>query len=418
MRASVLLLIFFFYFSAQAFKGNFTQHSGYITIDASKNANIFYWMCESQNNPETDPVVMWMTGGPGCSSELALLFENGPWSINPDLTLKVNPYSWNNNANVLYIDQPVGTGFSYANSDYIHNEAEVAIEMWAFLQGFLAKFPQYQKQDFYVIGESYAGHYVPTVGLKIVQENAAGVGIKVNLKAIGIGNGWVDPYIQYGAYGPFAYENKLIRESTYVSMNNTYATCKKLIENKQWDKASDVCSGIMQAVLNDAGNINVYNIKLPCLGPLCYNFTDLNEYMNQLSVKKALGVNTSIIWETCNYDVAGGFGLDSIQSFQYEVPYILANDVRVYVYSGDLDLICNYVGGWEWVSEMNWPGKDAFNRATPVQWSVDGSPAGIVTSAQNLAFIRVFEAGHMVPHDQGKNALALLNHILSNTPFK
>eukprot|EP01120_Amphizonella_sp_Union-15-10_P013034 TRINITY_DN597_c0_g1_i1.p1 TRINITY_DN597_c0_g1~~TRINITY_DN597_c0_g1_i1.p1 ORF type:complete len:429 (-),score=52.06 TRINITY_DN597_c0_g1_i1:23-1309(-) len=418
-----LLILALLYVVNQSFaifelpKANFEQHSGYITVDASKNANIFYWLCESQSNPSTDPLVMWMTGGPGCSSELALLFENGPWTVNPDLTLKPNPYSWNNNANLLYIDQPVGTGFSYANTDYIHNETQVAQEMWVFLQQFLVQFPQYKSRDFYIIGESYGGHYVPSVAYKIVQENNLNPPIKVNLKAIGIGNGWVDPLIQYGSYGPFAYMNKLIDSATYNQINKTYPSCQQHILNQQWTLASYVCSLLMGMVLQEAGNINVYDIKLPCIGSLCYDLTDIVKYMNLPEVKQRLGVKNDIVWQTCNNDVNSRFGVDSIRSFRWELPAVLKSGIRVVVYSGDLDLICNYVGGYAWVSSMDWPGQQDFNKAPHLTWKVNGNPAGLSTSAMNLTFVQVFEAGHMVPHDQPQNALALLTNILNDKPF-
>ncbi|GMI25104.1 hypothetical protein TrRE_jg3542, partial [Triparma retinervis] len=85
--------------------------AGYISVGSSKN--LFYWMFESRNDPSTDPVILWMSGGPGCSSQLALFGENGPYVVEDDLTLKLNQQSWNNNATVIWVDQPVGTGFSY-----------------------------------------------------------------------------------------------------------------------------------------------------------------------------------------------------------------------------------------------------------------------------------------------------------------
>jgi len=152
---------------------------------------LFYWMFESQNNPTTDPVVLWMTGGPGCSSELALFFENGPYTVDANGNLIPNAYSWNKFTNLIFVDQPVGTGFSYANDDYVFNEALVEEEMYSFLQGFLTMYPQYQSQPFFIIGESYGGHYVPSVALRVVQGNQKQQGIKINLKGIGIGNGWL-----------------------------------------------------------------------------------------------------------------------------------------------------------------------------------------------------------------------------------
>jgi len=160
MRAFIFALGFLFFvglsfarpdlFQARSKLKDVVQHYGYITVNVTMEANLFYWMFESQGNPKTDPLVLWMTGGPGCSSELALFFENGPYTVDANGNLTPNPFSWNKNANLIYIDQPVGTGFSYASSDYIHDEAQVAQEMYSFLQLFLQQYPQYAKLPFFV----------------------------------------------------------------------------------------------------------------------------------------------------------------------------------------------------------------------------------------------------------------------------
>ena len=100
--------------------------AGYIDVGDSKN--LFYWMFESRNDPSTDPVLLWMSGGPGCSSQLALFGENGPYIVEDDLSLTLNPQSWNNNATVIWVDQPVGTGFSYGGVP-CHNEDCVGKDM-------------------------------------------------------------------------------------------------------------------------------------------------------------------------------------------------------------------------------------------------------------------------------------------------
>jgi len=77
--------------------------SGLVKID--KLDDIFYWMFSSrQETAATDPLVLWLTGGPGCASEVALFFENGPFGFNEDGSLKSNPYSWNNISNLLFVD--------------------------------------------------------------------------------------------------------------------------------------------------------------------------------------------------------------------------------------------------------------------------------------------------------------------------
>jgi len=396
------------------------QHFGYINVNATHNANLFYWLFESQNKPSTDPLVLWMTGGPGCSSELALFFENGPYTVDANENLIPNPYGWNTFANLLYVDQPVGTGFSYADSDYVHDEAHVGVEMYTFLVKFLQMFPQYAKLDFYIVGESYGGHYVPTVADYVQQGNKMNPAVYINLKGVGIGNGWVDPVVQYGGYGPFAYQNKLIDDATYQQMNSTYKQCVQLINSGDLQDAGQICGSIMEDVLQFAGNLNVYNIDLQCNPPpLCYDFSNVTNYLNDPNTQQQLGVaSQGITWQTCSDQVNEAFGIDVIRSFRYEIPSLLAAGIRVVVYNGDLDLICNWVGGKMWVDSMNWPGKQIFASMLMHNWNAGGSVAGHAKSYNGFTFVRVFQAGHMVPHDQPANALHLLKNIVSGRPFK
>jgi len=136
------------------------QHSGYFTFGKDKK-QYFFWMFESRSDPANDPTVMWLTGGPGCSSMTGLLFENGPCKVAEDgKSTTLNPYSWTTKANVMWIDQPPGTGFSKGKWDF--GEEGVAEDMYQFLQVFFKAKPEYNKK-FYVTGESYAGHYIPAV---------------------------------------------------------------------------------------------------------------------------------------------------------------------------------------------------------------------------------------------------------------
>jgi carboxypeptidase C (cathepsin A) len=136
--------------------------------------HLWYWFFESRNAPSTDPLVIWLTGGPGCSSLVALFAENGPYIIADDLSLSLNPFSWNSNASVIWIDQPVNTGYSYAEpGDFgATSEAEIADNLYEFLQGFLSQYPKYSELPFYITGESYAGHYIPAAATRIIAVDA------------------------------------------------------------------------------------------------------------------------------------------------------------------------------------------------------------------------------------------------------
>jgi len=400
------------------FPGKFKQYTGYIDYNATEGANLFYWFFESQGNPATDPLVLWMTGGPGCASTLALFTENGPYTVNSDLTLKLNPYSWNTFANLLYVDQPVGTGFSYVTDQYgyVDDEAGVTAAMYTFLQLFFEKFPQYSTAPFYIVGESYGGHYVPALSAYILKANQNGQGkFKINQIGLGIGDGWISPLIQYGSYAPYALLEGLIDSYTAQQMNQTYTQCAQAIQSQQWDQANYVCGGIMQTVLQDNPGINYYDIRKQCVGSLCYDFSKIDNFLNQASVQQAIGVSRT--WSECSDSVNERFSVDRDESFRFDIPVTLGAGYRVVVYSGDKDLICNYVGGINLLSSMKWSGQKAWLAAQNTTWTVQGQVAGWAKAYGPLTWLQVHNAGHLVPMDQPKNALDMLFRLLNNKPF-
>lgn len=201
-------------------------------LSMSNNDDMFYWLFRSRGSPSTDPLVIWLTGGPGCASEVALFYENGPYTINDDLSLNPNAQAWNQVSNLLYVDQPIGTGFSRCSSifHYDSTEDEIAANMFTFIQEFLVANPDFNGRDFYITGESYAGHYIPAIAYHFVEEITPG-SLGLNFKGIAIGNGWVDPYIQYPQYAEFAYENNLVDADQYTQLKSAFATCQEMIKN-------------------------------------------------------------------------------------------------------------------------------------------------------------------------------------------
>jgi len=321
------------------------------------------------------------------------------------------------------VDQPVGTGFSYADSivDYVTDEDEIAEDMYQFLQQFFKIYPQYANLAFFVTGESYAGHYIPAISHRIMQGNNNKEGLYINLKGLAIGNGWVDPIVQYAGYAAFAYKNNLIGEAAYYAWNATYLACEALIESGLWFLALEECQLMVEGILVQMGvslgyDPNVYDIRIPCEDPpLCYDFSAQSNFMNSPTVQKALGVNME--WEDCGSLVHTLLLGDWVTNMEEKIPDLLAAGYQVLVYSGVDDYICNYVGGYMWVSEMNWPGQSTFNTAPFVDWNVNGQVAGQSKTASNLVFLQVNNAGHMVPMDQPQNALDMLNRFLTNSPF-
>lgn len=164
---------------------------------------MFWWLFDAEEDPNNKPLIIWLTGGPGCSSELAVFIENGPYKLDhAGENLSLNPYSWHKAGNLLYVDNPIGTGYSVVGhgDKFDTSEDQVAEQFHTFLKGFLKDHEHFEDRDFYITGESYAGHYIPAISQKLVHSND----IKLKFKGVAIGNGWVDPVRQYPAYIDFA----------------------------------------------------------------------------------------------------------------------------------------------------------------------------------------------------------------------
>ena len=400
---------------------NVTQYSGYITVNKTYGNQFFYWFFESRSKPSQDPLLLWLTGGPGCSSSLALLAENGPFTmLNGVKTPVYNKNSWNSFSNLLYVDQPVGTGFSYPENPLgiETNEKTISRELTVFLEEFYEKYPKYAKLPLYIIGESYAGHYVPAFSAYILKNSST---VTQNLKGIGIGNGWVDPKQQYPAYTQFMLDIGYITQTEYEGLNILKDACEALIEMHSLVLATDTCGAYTEAVLaaaelNEGRTINVYDVRIPCkVPPLCYDFSNVDSFLNQPDVQAALGVNRT--WEECNMGVHVALLGDWMKEFETDVALTLEKGVKVLVYSGKVDYICNYKGGLAWTSAMNWPGKSQFNAKNFTDWNFNGKKVGASRSYSNFTFLEVENAGHMVPHDQPEVALEMVRLFMTDKPF-
>ncbi|KAK9126607.1 hypothetical protein Scep_015453 [Stephania cephalantha] len=391
------------------------HHAGYYRIKHSYAARMFYLFFESRNSKK-DPVVIWLTGGPGCSSELALFYENGPFTIADNMSLVWNDYGWDKASNLLYVDQPTGTGFSYSSDkrDLRQNETGVSNDLYDFLQAFFKEHPQYVNNDFYITGESYAGHYIPAFASRVNNGNKAKEGIHINLKGFAIGNGLTNPRIQYEAYADYALQTKIIDESDHKSISAMFPACNKTIDlcslkgGNECITAFTVCTSIFNNIISIAGDINYYDIRKKCdEGGLCYDFSNLEKFLNLKSVRDALGVG-SIDFVSCSPSVYEAMEGDWMKNLDAGIPTLLKDGIKMLIYAGEYDLICNWLGNSRWVHALEWSGKEEFSKAANVSFNVEGAEAGIMKSYGPVIFIKVHNAGHMVPMDQPKAALEML----------
>ncbi|CCE81424.1 Piso0_002080 [Millerozyma farinosa CBS 7064] len=396
------------------------QYTGYLDVN-SLGKHFFFWFFESRNDPENDPVILWLNGGPGCSSSTGLLFELGPSGINSTLQPVYNPHSWNSNASVIFLDQPVDVGYSYTEQDAVTNTDDAAVDFYTFLELFFQKFPEFRKNKFHIAGESYAGHYIPRFASEIINRADR----SFELTSVLIGNGYTDPktqdqYIRPMVCGEGGYK-QVISDEECKGLERSSKNCERLgaicynVPTAATCVAADLyCSRLLDPV--SKRNINVYDIRRNCTTDLCYDEMEyLSDYLNSDFVKKSVGASESIKFKDCDDQVALNFFFsgDGRKPFTSYVSELLDNDIPVLIYAGDKDIICNWLGNHAWVLDLEYKHSYDFKRTTLAPWKVDGKEAGQVKNYGGFTFLRIYDAGHMVPFDQPENSLAMVNRWIN-----
>lgn len=416
--------------------GTGDSEAGYITPANNENNHLFYWFFESRSEPTKDPLVLWLTGsGPSCSSLSSLLVENGPCRVNADLSTALNPNSWTTAANVIWLDQP-GVGFSYSDVTSDDTEKDVQETVYWFLQGFLDKHPELEGRSLFLAGEGLASHAIPAVAHYIWSENrvvkVANATIRINLEGISIGNGLVNPLIQIPHALDMATKNpynvSLLNDTQLKLANAAVPVCEGLI--RQCQTSSDVCiesaSYCSNSLLDGMteAHRNTFDIRKKCVAsdPAdCYNTTLVSEYLNSTTVRAYLNVSDHApVWATCSSNASTRFPAEVMKNSDGYISNML-NDgsVRVLVYNGDADVVCNWYGSRAWTQQLEWKHQDAFNKANAHDFLVPGEKEMVAAGSTHsfgtqFSFVRVFKAGHLVPLDQPFAALEMINRFIRN----
>ncbi|KAF2734505.1 putative carboxypeptidase S1 [Polyplosphaeria fusca] len=390
------------------------QYSGYLSVGT--NMNMWFWFFEARQNPSTAPLAAWFNGGPGCSSMIGLFQENGPckFKVGSSNTTPVNnTYSFNNYANMLYVDQPIGVGFSYGTDDVTSTET-AAPYVWKLIQAFYSSFPQYKSRDFGIFTESYGGHYGPEFAKYIQDQNTAGKGEKINLVALGVNNGWFDAEIQEPQYIQFSYNNTykpLISQSQYNSYMSKFKSsclpqiqqCKSSGSNSACQNADRACNNAIEGPLTNSGDFDVYDIRAPSNDPEPpQNYV---KYLTTASVVKAIGAKST--YQECPdapYNKFASTG-DGPRSFLDELSSVVSTNLTTIVWAGDADWICNWFGNLAVANVVDYPGNAAFASKALAPYKVNGKEGGQFKTEGNLSFLRVYAAGHEVPYYQPELAL-------------
>ncbi|KAL8489287.1 hypothetical protein ACS0TY_024779 [Phlomoides rotata] len=413
---------------------HFQQYSGYITVDKKQKRSYFYYFVEAETQPDSKPLVLWLNGGPGCSSIGAGAFgEHGPFKPSGNILVK-NNYSWNKVANMLYLESPAGVGFSFsANKSFYEsvNDEMTARDNLNFLENWFEKFPEFKGREFYITGESYGGHYVPQLANLIVQSKA-----KINLKGIAIGNPLLEFDTDFNSRADFLWSHGLISDATRHDF--TFACNFSQIRRQAVTGGlTPVCSRVIRLVSSEMSRfIDAYDVTLDvCLSSIDQQSQILSHlqddrkidvcvedettvYLNRHDVQKAfharlIGVET---WSVCSNVV-------QYEMQDLEIPTIrvvgtlVKSGIRVLVYSGDQDSVLPLTGTRTLVTGL---AKElGLNTTVPYSVWFEGRQVGGWTQVygDHLSFATIRGASHEAPFSQPERSLVLFSSFVAGKPL-
>ncbi|XP_063541021.1 venom serine carboxypeptidase [Cydia strobilella] len=398
------------------------SYAGYITVNKTYDSNQFFWYFPSMSpNKELAPVIVWLQGGPGATSLYGLFTENGPIRVRNN-KFERRKYNWALNHHIIYIDNPVGTGFSFTKHQegYCTDETQVGEHLYSTLTQFFKLFPELRQNKFFVTGESYGGKYVPALAYTIHKKNPTAE-TKINLKGITIGNGLSDPEHQL-IYSKYLYQIGLIDWNAQKVFEDYEAKARSYIQNNQWDEAFDTFDTLLNGDLIDGKsyfyNVTGFSFYFNYLHSEDYKSSETGDDFGPMIQKSAIRKEIHVGDMPFNdgKEVEKHLKQDVMKSVAPWISELLDNYYCV-IYNGQLDIIVAYPLTLNYLQNLNFTGAEEYKTAKRYIWQVDGEIAGYVKQAGKLVEIMVRNAGHMVPADQPKWALDLITHFTHEKLF-
>ncbi|KAF7669426.1 hypothetical protein LDENG_00186620 [Lucifuga dentata] len=397
---------------------NVKSYAGYFTVNQKYNSNLFFWFFPAQMAKcEKSPVLLWLQGGPGGTSMFGLFVEHGPYVVYKNLTVGYRDYPWTSRYSVLYIDNPVGTGFSFTDDDrgYAQNQDDVGRDLYSALTQFFQMFPEYQSNEFYATGESYAGKYVPAISYYIHKSNPTAK-VKINLKGMAIGDGLCDPEVMLGGYAEFMYQTGMIDElqKQYVIQQTDNGV--QLIQQKKWVEAFEVFDRLLNGDMepypsffqNATGCSNYFNYML-CQEPEDQKY--FSQFVTLPQVRHSIHVG-NLTFHDGSQDV-----MQSIKPWLG----VLMDNYRVLMYSGQLDVIVAAPLTERFLPTVNWTRAADYQKAPRFHWKLqptDTEVAGYVRQVGEFYQIVIRGGGHILPYDQPARSFDMIDRFLSTTGWE
>ncbi|XP_038893623.1 serine carboxypeptidase-like 51 isoform X2 [Benincasa hispida] len=417
-----------------------SEEWGYVRV---RPTHMFWWLYRSpyrvENPSKPWPIILWLQGGPGASGVgIGNFKEVGPL----DASLKPRNSTWLHKADLLFVDNPVGTGYSFVEDtdSLVKSDLEAATDLTTLLQGIFNRDPRLQKSPLYIVAESYGGKYAVTLGLSALKAIEAGT-LKLTLGGVVLGDSWISPQDYTSSWGPLLKDLSRLDDIGVAKSNSIAKRIEEQMEKGQfvgatssWSELEDVISASSNGVdfynfLLDSGadsvssvtgmdisngvaSVRRYSRYLSSLRPTVGgDAVDLYDLMNGVIRKKLKIIPDNVKWGGQSEYVFQSLQEDFMKPRINEVDELLAKGVDVTIYNGQVDLICSTKGTEAWVHKLKWEGLQGFlsTGRTPLYCGNDKDRTkGFTKSYKNLHFYWILGAGHFVPVDQPCIALDMV----------
>ncbi|KAJ1651674.1 Cell death protease [Dispira simplex] len=420
------------------------QYAGLVPVAKNNQSSLFFWLfynttlipdSQARENRHRK-LIVWFNGGPGCTSMDGVFLENGPYQFS-EATDKVEARSWSltGQAVMLYLDQPLGTGYSYApTSQYNNNYIQVTETFVRFLQRFYTLFPELAEFDLYLGGESQAGVYIPYIAQEVLRRADQQVDpVTYSLKGIVIGNGWFDPGVQYRALFDMLHAHQLFPADVEPQITPLLNQCEVSYRNNPPLLYDATCekyvSKVLELAVPEKGKCyNAYDYRFtddyPACGmnwpPKIHTFT---QYFRLPEVWKALHVDQHEWhqWVECNGKVGNYLQKALDRPTRFLLPDLLQR-LDILLFAGDKDLLCNYMGLETLIDQLEWGGHRGFRVPEFASWRINNQEVGKYQSERNLTYVRLLNASHMAGVDKPRELFDLLSQFTrsdrSHLPYR
>jgi vitellogenic carboxypeptidase-like protein len=388
---------------------NTTQFAGYASVRPApcanllcsdhRDAGLFYWYVAARHESPTTPTVLWTNGGPGSSSFWGFFTENGPYSVSKTGQLHPRALAWNDSANYLMFEHPLGVGLSFAPDSQLPANLQQGIGQWyQALLHFLDRHPDIAARPIILAGESYGGTYEPLLAKAILDGNARAGRPLVHLGGVVITAGWVDPVVQQSMDTTYAVMHGLITSQDKVRLDQLFAQCQLAVaaQTPSSTAANDVCGKIKSGIGQISGRylLNIGATGDPPTDPM-------KAYLNRADVRKAIHAKRSGQFTLYSEAIYTRYATGEEDSYRPVVQEVLDRAVPVMVVSGLNDATdVNFLGTGAWLALLQGERAATFRAAPTTQWKEGGQVLGYIQQGGGLSWVQVLNAGHLVVLDQ------------------